>query len=197
MTLLPSLLGLAVVLVPTVADRKVEPHTLREIANRVSDRNYSYCQYDQNNRPVDAITVAHECTHMLNASLSKPGVHGLYLGAGYGLRVKIPENFRMSMVSVPKEEQTSRYKLYLVDSRKWWDEDPLYLADEALAYLAGARTRRDLGWKKRGETIRNGLELLEFYRKAVAVVRRCDPDYDISGMEAVLLYLDESYEEFR
>lgn len=197
MTALPSLLGLAVVLVPAVADRKVEPHTLREIANRVSDKDYKYCQYDQNRRPVDAVTVAHESLHMLNGSLGSPGYHGLYLGAGYGVRVKIPENFRMFMVRVPKEEQTSRYTLYLVDSRKWWDDDPIYLADEALAYLAGARTRRDLGWEKRGETIRNGLELLEFYRKAVEVVRRCDPDYDISGMEAVLLYLDESYEEFR
>lgn len=197
MSLLPSLLGLSVVLVPAVADRKVEPHTLREIVNRVSDKDYKYCQYDQNRRPVDAITVAHESLHMLNGSLGRPGYHGLYLGAGYGVRVKIPENFRMFMVRVPKEEQTSRYTLYLVDSRKWWDEDPIYLADEALAYLAGARTRRDLGWEKRGETIRNGLELLEFYRKAVEVVRRCDPEYDISGMEAVLLYLDESYEEFR
>jgi len=134
---------------------------------------------------------------MLSASLSKPGYQGIYLGAGYGLRVKIPENFRMSMVRVPKKEQTSRHKLYLVDSRKWFDENPLYICFESAAYLAGARTRRDLGWKKRGETIRNGLELLEFYRKAVEVVRRCDPDYDISGMEAVLLYLDESYEEFR
>lgn len=197
MTAIPSLLGLAVVLVPAVADRKVEPHTLREIVNRVSDKDYKYCQYDQNRRPVDAVTVAHESLHMLNGSLGSPGYHGLYLGAGYGVRVKIPENFRMFMVRVPKEEQTSRYTLYLVDSRKWWDDDPIYLADEALAYLAGARTRRDLGWEKRGETIRNGLELLEFYRKAVEVVRRCDPDYDISGMEAVLLYLDESYEEFR
>ena len=198
MSPLPSLLGIAaVVLAPAIADRQVEPHSLREIANRVSDADYRYCQYDQHGRPVDAITVAHECTHMLNASLSKPGYHGLYLGAGYGVRVKIPENFRMSMVRVPKEEQTSRYKIYLVDARKWWDSDPLILADEALAYLAGARVRRELGWEKRGETIRNGLELLEFYRKAVEVVKRCDPDYDISAMEAVLVYLDESWSEFR
>lgn len=198
MTALPSLLGIAaVVLVPAIADRDVETPTLREIVNRVSDKDYKYCQYDQNRRPVDAITVAHESLHMLNGSLGSPGYHGLYLGAGYGLRVKIPENFRMFMVRVPKEEQTSRYTLYLVDSRKWWDDDPVYLADESLAYLAGARVRRELGWEKRGETIRNGLELLEFYRRAVAVVKRCDPDYDISSMEAVLLYLDESWEEFK
>ena len=197
MSPLPSLLGLAVILAPAIADRDVETPTLREIVNRVSDKDYKYCQYDQNRRPVDAITVAHESLHMLNGSLGSPGYHGLYLGAGYGLRVKIPENFRMFMVRVPKEEQTSRYTLYLVDSRKWWDDDPVYLADESLAYLAGARVRRELGWEKRGETIRNGLELLEFYRKAVAVVKRCDPDYDISSMEAVLLYLDESWEEFK
>ena len=197
MSPLPSLLGLAVILAPVVADRDVEPPTLREIVNRVSDESYRYCQYDQHGRPVDAITVAHECHHMLSASLSTPGYQGIYLGSGYAVRVKIPENFRMSMVSVPKEEQTSRYRLYLVDSRKWWDDDPVYLADESLAYLAGARVRRELGWEKRGETIRNGLELLEFYRKAVEVVRRCDPDYDISSMEAVLLYLEESWEEFK
>ena len=190
-------LGLAVVLAPAIADRSVEPHSLREIVNRVTDKDYRYCQYDQNGRPVDAITVAHECVHMINASLSSPGYHGLYLGAGRGVQVKIPENFRMSMVRVPKEEQTSRYTLYLVNSRKWWDDDPVYLADECVAYLQGARVRRDLGWSKRSETIRNGLELLEFYRKAVAVVKRCDPEYDISSMEAVLAYLDKSYEEFR
>ena len=44
--------------------------------------------------------------------------------------------------------------------------------------------------------INNGLELLEFYRKAVEVVKRCDPDYDISSMEAVLVYLDEAWSEF-
>lgn len=198
MTPIPSLLGIAaVILAPAIADRQVETPTLREIVNRVSDKNYRYCQYDQHGRPVDAITVAHECHHMLSASLSTPGYQGIYLGAGYGLRVKIPENFRMSMVRVPKEEQTSRYTLYLVDSRKWFDKNPLYICFESAAYLAGARVRRDLGWKKRGETIRNGLELLEFYRKAVEVVRRCDPDYDISGMEAVLVYLDEAWEEFK
>ncbi len=194
---LPSFLALAVTLVPAIADRNIESPTLREIANRVSDKDYSYCQYDQNRRPVDAITVAHECLHMLNARLSSPGYHALYIDSGYALKVKIPKNFRMAYVRVPESEQTSRYKLYLVDSRRWWDDDPLYLADECLAYLAGARVKQEIAWSKRPETIRNGLELLEFYRKALDVVKRCDPGYDISAMETVLLYLDDSWKEFR
>ena len=182
--------------VPTIQDRPHRSESYSEVASRISDKDYKYVLVDQHGKPVDEITVAHEGTHMLHASLGKPGWHGFYLGNGFGFRLKIPENARLSDIRVPEHLRTSRYRLYVLDAQRWWDKDVTYLADEALAYLAGAKVRRDLGWEKRSETVRNGRELTEFFRIAIEKVREKDPDYDTGGLEAVLSYLDNSWEEF-
>lgn len=183
-----------VVTAPILASRPHRSLTYSEVASRITDRDYRYVLADQHGKPVDEITATHEGLHMLNASLSKPGWHGFYLGGGAAIRIRIPKNARLSQLRVPKDLHTSRHKIYVVEARQHWDDDILILADEALAYLAGAKTRRDLGWSQRSETIRNGLELTEFFRLAVDLTERTDPDYDITAMKKLLAYLDASWE---
>lgn len=190
------LFAFEIVSVPIIADRTGEADTLREVTSRISDKDFRYVQYDQHGKPVDTITVTHEGLHMLNASLGKPGHHGLYLAGGLGVRIRKPKRFRLSRLIVPKRLRTSRYRLYVVEASSGWQDDPVYLADEALAYLAGAKTRRQLGWAKRSETIRNGRELTELYRIAVETVEKTEPEYDAAGMRSVLIYLDDSWKEF-
>lgn len=203
MLLLPMLLiaqvnvsVMEVVNVPIISDRPHRSKTYADVASRLSEKDYKYVQYDQNRRSVDEITVIHEGMHMLHASLSKAGWHGFYLGDGYGIRVKIPSKARISQIKVPADKQTSRYRLYLVNSRKWWDKDISYLADEALAYLAGSKVRHDLGWEKRSETIRNGKELTEFFRLGVELVEKVDPEYDTIGLRSLLEHLDNEWKKF-
>ena len=183
--------------VPVVASRPHRSEMYTQVCSRISTKDYRYVLVDQFGKGVDEITTAHEGLHMLNASLGKPGWHGFYLGSGMGFRLKIPPNTRLSHIKVPSHLKTSRYRLYVLNAQKWWDRDITYLADEALAYLAGAKVRRDLGWDKRSETIRNGKELTEFFRIAIEQTRQRDPDYDTEGLEIVLRYLDSSWEELQ
>mgnify|MGYP001818462689 CR=1 FL=1 len=195
--LLPVLFGFMIVDVPAVTARPHKSAALEEVGSRLSPSDYREVQVDQFGKKVDEITVTHEGLHFLNARIGKPGYHGLYLGGGKAVLVKKPKNFRLRNLPVPSDKRTGRYKTYVVQAAQWWNSDPVYLADESLSYLAGARTRRDLGWSKRSETIRFGLEVLEFYRLAVEETKQTDPDYDITGMEEVLLFLDTAWEEFR
>ena len=57
--------------IKTTNDRQLEPFTMNMVANRLSDKDWRYVQYDQHGDPVDNITT-HEGTHMLDASLSTP-----------------------------------------------------------------------------------------------------------------------------
>ena len=195
--LFPVLFCWTILDVPAVTVRQHQAAALEEVGSRLSAEDYREVQVDQFGKKVDEITVTHEGLHFLNARLSRPGYHGLYLGGGKAVLVEKPKNFRLRRLAVPKSRQTGRYNTYVIQASKWWASDPLILADESLAYLAGARTRRDLGWSKRSETIRFGLELLEFYRLAVEETRRTDPDYDTAGMEEVLKFLDDSWEQFK
>ena len=70
------------------ATRDLETRTLSEVCSLITDKDYKYCLVDQFKKPVDVITVCHESTHMLDASLSVPGYQGIYLGSGHGISKK-------------------------------------------------------------------------------------------------------------
>ena len=195
--LLPALVCWTILDVPAVTVRPHKAAALEEVGSRLSPADYREVQIDQFGKKVDEITVTHEGLHFLNARISRPGYHGLYLGGGKAVLVKKPRNFRLRRLFVPRSKRTGRYETYIVKASQWWGSDPIYLANECSAYYFGAKTRRDLGWSKRSETIRFGLELLEFYRLAVAETERTDPDYDITGMKEVLAFLDTAWGEFR
>ena len=95
-----------------------------------------------------------------------------------------------------KEKDRSQKKIILNKANKYLNKllaEPDYEEDGYLAYLAGSKVRRDLGWKKRSETIRNGKELTEFFRLGVELVEKVEPEYDSAGLRYLLEYLDSEW----
>ena len=87
-------------------------------------------------------TNAHETAHVIASSLRSPGWNGFYLGGGRGYLLPEPA-MRLQDVRVPKKHRGWRHDTYLVDQRRWWNDRPLYLVDEWVAYLTGASVALD------------------------------------------------------
>lgn len=176
--------------------RSTPSETCSDVMSCLSERDYRDCKVDQHRKSVDIITQCHEGTHFLNASIGKPGWHGFYIGGGRAIRIKIP-NCRISHIDIPEDlKDTSTYRIYIKESRKWWDRDPLYIFDECLAYLNGAKVRKEMGWDTRKETITYGKRLLRFSQCAFDAIKMQDLDYDSEGLEAFLKYLESEWEQF-
>ena len=174
-------------------ERELETRTLSEVCSLITDKDYRYCLVDQFKKPVDVITVCHESTHMLDASLSKPGYQGIYLGSGHGIRLKIP-NVRLDQITVPPHERGRVWDTYMVESRQWWSENVLYTLLEANGYLNGAKVRAEKGWSNRSETIRYGIELTSYYARAIEAVEKYDETYDTTALNEVLHLLVAQWE---
>lgn len=129
----------------------------------------------------------HETAHGIHSelrSLFKPlfkkSVNGFYCLNGKCAIVEDP-NIKIRHVQkyVPHVLQSARYKLYLIDQIKYWDDTPTYILDEWNCYILGAECAVD--------DARNNLELektnavsgaLEFsiYSVALAIaVKEHDP----------------------
>lgn len=167
-------------------DRQLETGTMTEIASLLNDKDWAYVQYDQFKKPVDNITKIHEGTHMLDASLSKPGWQGIYLGSGHAIRLKIPATTKLSDVDIPLIERGKVFKTYMVTSRQWWERNVLYTLVEANGYLQGAKVRREMGWTNRSETVKYGIELTSYFAKAIDTIEDIEPGYDTTALVEVL-----------
>lgn len=174
-------------------ERDLETRTLSEVCSLITDKDYKYCLVDQYRRPVDVITVCHESTHMLDASLSKSGWQGMYMGSGHGIRLRIP-NVRLDQIDVPLHERGKVWDTYMIESRQWWNKNCLYTLVEANGYLNGAKVRAEKGWTNRSETIRYGIELTSYYARAIEAVEKYDETYDTTALNEVLHLLVAQWE---
>lgn len=166
--------------------RDLEARTLSEVCSLITDKDYTYCLVDQFKVPVDVITVCHESTHMLDASLSKPGWQGIYLGSGHAIRLKIPSKTKLSDIDIPLIERGKVFKTYMVTSQQWWNSNVLYTLVESNGYLQGAKVRREMGWTNRSETVKYGIELTSYFAKAIDTIEEVEPDYDTTALVEVL-----------
>lgn len=111
--------------------------------------------------PDDLITWAHETTHGLNSKIRNdnrpPGIktNAFYLLDGKGLVMIEPPGLRLSDVAplIPRNLRGRIYQLYMIDQQRWWNNEPLYMWDEWVAYMNGTFTRTDLGIESRAETV--------------------------------------------
>ena len=175
------------------AERELETRTLSEVCSLITDKDYTYCLVDQYRRPVDVITTGHESQHMLDASLSKAGWQGMYMGSGHGIRLKIP-NVRLDQIDVPINERGKVWNTYMIESRKYWNDNVLYTLVESAGYLTGAKIRAEKGWTNRSETIRYGIELTSYYARAIEAVEKYDETYDTAALNEILHLLVAQWE---
>lgn len=97
-------------------------------------------------RSADRITWTHEATHGVNSLVRNTrapapvGYNAAYVLNGRAAVIKEPQAVTLGNVaaSVPRQLRGSTFQLYLVDQRRYWDRQPLYMLDEWAAYTNGA-----------------------------------------------------------
>lgn len=107
-----------------------------------------HCQVDSFKPHHGRTTQAHESVHVINSfmrnemfSRGRKKANVLYCGRGKALVLDNP-SFHLSHVSnfIPLALRGNRYRLYLIEQLKHWNDSPTYLLDEWSAYIAGAET---------------------------------------------------------
>lgn len=95
----------------------------------------------------DRMTEAHENTHQINSEMR--GRLGDGRNAFYCLNDKCivfrEPPVRLSDVAKAVRVRGKVYDLYLVQAQQWWENEPLYLLDEMVAYTNGAIVGKKYG----------------------------------------------------
>lgn len=130
-------------------------------------------------RDSDRITWGHETTHGINSRLRTSHrqagrINGFYVLENKAVIIKEP-NTTISAAArlVPSSLRGSVYNLYMVSQARSWNETPLYVFDEWVAYGNGSAVRADLNIQKRQESVQYMLEFNN-YSIAVAMAARTD-----------------------
>lgn len=101
------------------------------------------------------ITYAHQVTHGINAAIrnqnyTKDGCNGFYVLQDRCIIFREPSlNVKDIAVEIPEKLRGPSYKLYLVDQQEKWNDRPLYIIDEWVAFTNGSEVGKELnvdGW---------------------------------------------------
>jgi hypothetical protein len=158
------------------------PETLRDVLAHLPEHDAAGAR--DRNSPEDFVTWCHEASHFMNSRLSTTKARGFYTLYSEGWQVPLTKKTTLAQVAVaiPERLRGRTYKTYLIDSRRDWDEFPLYLMDEWLAYQHGSMCRHEMGWTKRRETEEFMAELAIYSVYMVEVVARNEPEYPIEEL---------------
>lgn len=162
---------------------------LRDAFSRLPDAERFRCPIE----PGDFITWAHEAHHGVTAKVCPPGGYGIYCGDGRSVIFRSHPKVTIGEVaaSIPKADRGAIYALYLVEQRRHWDRQPLYLCDEHGSYVVGSIARQQLGWTRRQETERHAAEMGRYCRAMLALAKRNDPSWpEMRKLERLLDWQD-------
>lgn len=165
--------------------RDVENPTLGKVLRDIESHMPFGHPYTSRNK----ITWAHETTHGINSAIrngypNPAGVNGFYCLENRACVLYEPKTtIRVIADQIPEVLRGPSYQLYLVQQAREWNNRPLYLFDEWVAYTNGAATGRELnyqGWY---------YELLQVHNFNVyciymaMTVKTVCPDYDDAQMK--------------
>ncbi len=125
----------------------------------------------------DVVGTVHYGTHFIHSELRekfrKPCFYVLENRV-----IVLQENPRGTLSEVSKMVPISLrgevYQLYLIDSQRWWNNEPEYIWDEFCAYTNGAEARRQLCIRNRQETVRYMVESIVYSTAVVRVAKSKD-----------------------
>ena len=111
-------------------------------------------------RDSDLVGYVHEGTHGINSLLrAEFGCPGFYVLNNRAYLLSEPDTTLTKVARVvPISLRGTVYRLYLIESRWWWDKQPSYVFDEWVAYTNGTEARWQLSIKNRQETVQYMLE---------------------------------------
>lgn len=131
----------------------------------------------------DLVTWAHEGTHGIDSRHSRDPVRAFYVLDGKMAKFRHPRlTITDVAAAVPHELRGGIYKHYLGTQTKWWNEQPLYIMHEWIAYINGSQVRKELGWAKRGETEAHMAEMGVYVATLVSLTATKDPTYDLGPL---------------
>lgn len=145
-------------------------------------------------RDSDKITWGHETTHGINSNIrnkhfqSGRRVNGFYCLEDRGaVIVEPPTTIRAVAAQVPQSLRGGVYQLYMVSQAGSWNDTPLYIFDEWVAYTNGSEVRKDLQIQSRAETV---LYMMEFnvYSMTLAKVVKEKGGYDDTQFKAFMMW---------
>lgn len=161
----------------------------------------------------DKITWGHETTHGINSNIRnrnqkwevkyKPKfflfrekylvkaaarVNGFYcLEDRAAVIIEPPSTIRAAAAKVPPSLRGGVYNLYLVQQAGSWNDTPLYIFDEWVAYTNGSEVRKDLGITSRAETVTYMMEF-NVYAMSLAMAVKEKGGYDDTQFKAFLMW---------
>lgn len=170
----------AIVRASSAPPGKLHFHRL-ELHKRLETGNSLYADIVNHHRDAfkdfgDRSTTAHETTHGLNAFLRtrymlalERRVNAFYLGADRFVVLDEP-GIRKSVVAdfVPASLRGDRFELY-VQNQKEWDDTPLYIFDEWVAYVNGSEVALEEAAKKPAARSNEVFACVEFAVYATAL----------------------------
>ncbi len=172
---------------------KSSPPVLADVLRRLPDPTY----WRDQTEPTDLVTWTHEGSHGVCVRLPRvKGAHAIYLLDGQAVYLRHPRlTIGQVAGTIPPKERGRIYKLYMVDQRRDWDREPIYLVEEWTCYVHGTLARRQLGLERREETESHALEMERYCRAILALARRVDPTYSDAGKLSA--FIEWNAERFR
>ena len=161
---------------PVRQKSQMQCEILEELHCRLENPNY----WRDKSEPNDFVTWCHEMQHGINNKVKATDTkHGLYIGDGKGIVLTHPEVTIQQVANrVPAKDRGKVFDLYMVKQRKDWNDSPIYILDETLAYYTGCVAHKQLGMgKKRSETFDFAKEMQRYSEVLVDTVKKLDPDY--------------------
>jgi hypothetical protein len=151
------------------------PPVLSDVIARLPDPTY----WRDQTEPTDLVTWTHEGSHGVCVRLPRvKGSHGIYLLNGLSVYLRHPRlTIGEAAATIPPNERGRIFNLYMVESRRDWDREPIYIVEEWVCYVHGTLARRQLGLDRREETESHALEMERYSRAILALAKRKDPTY--------------------
>lgn len=136
----------------------------------------------------------HEASHGVAAAVrNRHGgtgkVNAIYVGDGKAAILPEPIPLTMAEVAaaIPPSQRGDAYRLYMVEQRRWWNQQPLYILEEHGAYLNGTLWHRQRSAKDAAYSLARATELGRYVR-VLARLARGVRGYDALPLEEFIEY---------
>jgi hypothetical protein len=147
--------------------------------------------------PGDRVTWSHECCHGVSALADiangpRHERHSIYIGEGLTVDFAHPKiTIREIAAAIPADDRTGPYgtmaATYLVEQAAHWNDRPIYLVEEWVAYTHGAIYREQAGFEGRADTHWRAKAFERWIRVLARLARERDPGYpEIEKLEAFI-----------
>lgn len=171
----------------------VDPISVDKIGGSLGD---IVCRIDKNPdiyKDNDIVTWAHEGTHAVNSRLRRSGVdNAYYLLNWVGIGISHPDMTLRDLAKIiPIEDRGKIYDIYLIQAQEYWNETPLYIVDELVAYTNGCVVALENKLYKRG--LDSYTRALEMYRYSMIAYRECEKQgyKDIKEFNRLLRFIQK------